>query len=51
MHGMDCQEVCLRGSTTLNPLIFQLAMLKMKLYVCKNLCENFRQIGQKKLKL
>ena len=21
-------------------------MLKMKLYVCRNLCENFRQIGQ-----
>ena len=39
----------LRGPTTQNRLIFQLCfiMLKMKLYVCRNLCENFRQIGQK----
>ena len=26
-------------------------MLKIKLYVCRNLCENFRQIGQKMKKL
>ena len=26
-------------------------MLKMKLYVCRNLCENFKQIGQKMKKL
>ena len=39
----------LRGSTTQNWLIFQFCflMLKIKLYVYKNLCENFRQIGQK----
>ena len=38
---------CLRISTTLNRLIFQLCfiMLKMKLYVCRNLCENFRQVA------
>ena len=43
----------LRGSATQNLLIFQLCftMLKMKLYVCRNLCENFRQIGQKMKKL
>ena len=43
----------LRGSATQNLLIFQLCftMLKMKLYVCKNFCENFRQIGQKMKKL
>ena len=28
-----------------------LFILKMKLYVCRNLCENFRQIGQKMKKL
>ena len=39
----------LRGSATQNCLIFRFCffMLKMKLYVCRNLCENFRQIGQK----
>ena len=39
----------LRGSTTLNRLIFQLCfiVLKIKLYVCRILCENFIQIGQK----
>ena len=26
-------------------------MLKIKLYVCRNLCENFKQIGQKMKKL
>ena len=36
----------LRGSTTQKSLIFQLAMLKIMLYVCKILCENFIQIGQ-----
>ena len=44
----------LRGSTTQNGLIFQFClffMLKIKLYVCRNLCENFRQIGQKMKKL
>ena len=43
----------LRGSTTLNSLIFQLCfiILKMKLYVCRNLCENFREIGRKMKKL
>ena len=43
----------LRGSATQNLLILQLCftMLKMKLYVCRNLCENFRQIGQKMKKL
>ena len=42
-----------RGSATLYRLIFQLCfiMLNMKLYVCRNLCENFRQIGQKMKKL
>ena len=39
----------LRGSANLNHLIFQLffIILNMKLYVCRNLCENFRQIGHK----
>ena len=39
----------LRGSATLNHIIFQLCfiILKMKLCVCRNLCGNFRQIGQK----
>ena len=39
----------LRNLTTQNRLIFQLCfiMLKMKLYLCRNLCGNFRQIGQK----
>ena len=39
----------LRGSTTQNRLIFQLCfiMLKIKLYVCRILCENFIQIGKK----
>ena len=39
----------LRGSAAQNRLLFQLLffMLKMKLYVYRNLCENFRQIGQK----
>ena len=43
----------LRGSATQNLLISQLCftVLKMKLYVCRNLCENFRQIGQKIKKL
>ena len=43
----------LRGSATENRLIFQLFffMLKMKLYVYRNLYENFRQIGQKMKKL
>ena len=43
----------LRGSATQNCLIFPFCffMLKMKLYVCRNLCENFRQIGQKMKKL
>ena len=43
----------LRGSATQNRLIFQLFffMPKMKLYVYRNLCENFRQIGQKMKKL
>ena len=43
----------LRGSTTQNCLIFPFCflMLKIKLYVCSNLCENFRQIGQKMKKL
>ena len=39
----------LRGTTTQNLLIFQLCfiMLKIKLYVCRILCENCIQIGQK----
>ena len=43
----------LRGSTTLNSSIFQLCIiiLKMKLYVCRNLCANFREIGRKMKKL
>ena len=43
----------LRGSTTQNWLIFQFCffMFKIKLYVCRNLCENFWQIGQKMKKL
>ena len=43
----------LRGSTTQNRLIFQLCfiMLKIKLYVCRILCENFIQIWQKIKKL
>ena len=43
----------LRGSATQNLLISQLCftVLKMKLYMCRNLCENFRQIGQKMKKL
>ena len=43
----------LRGSTTQNRQIFQLCfiMLKIKLYVCRILCENFTQIGQKMKKL
>ena len=43
----------LRGSTTLNSLIFQLCfiILKIKLYLCRNLCENFREIGRKMKKL
>ena len=43
----------LRGSTTQNWLIFQFCffMFKIKLCVCRNLCENFRQIGQKMKKL
>ena len=38
----------LRGSTTQKRLIFQLwfIMLKIVLYVCRILCENFIQIGQ-----
>ena len=43
----------LRGSATQNLLIFQLCFtaLKTKLYVYRNLCENFRQIGEKMKKL
>ena len=43
----------LRRSATQNLLISQLCftVLKMKLYVCRNLCEIFRQIGQKMKKL
>ena len=39
--------------TTQKRLIFQLCfiMIKMKLYLFRNLCENFRQIGQKVKKL
>ena len=53
-ESADFLEVLgLRGSTTQNRLIFQLCfiMLKIKLYVCKILCENFMQIGQKMKKL
>ena len=50
---IDVFKYFLRGSATQNLLIFQLCftMLKMKLYVCRNLCENFRQIRQKMKKL
>ena len=43
----------LRGSATQNRLIFQLCFImpKLKLYVCRILCENFSQIGQKMKKL
>ena len=43
----------LRGSATQNRLIFQLCFImpKIKLYVCRILCENFRQIGQKMKKV
>ena len=46
-------EVFLRGSATQNRLIFQLCFIipKIKLYVCRILCENFIQIGQKMKKL
>ena len=46
-------KILLRGSTTLNSLIFQLCfiILKMKLYVCRNLFENFREIRRKIKKL
>ena len=44
----NISSLILRGSTTQNRLIFQLCfiMLKIKLYVCRILCENFIQIGQ-----
>ena len=43
----------LRGSATQNRLIFQLCFImpKIKLYVCRILCENFIQIEQKMKKL
>ena len=49
MRQTSYNYVKLMGSDTLNRLVFQLCliMLKMKLYVCRNLCENFRQIGRK----
>ena len=41
------------GSATQNRLIFQLCFImpEIKLYVCRILCENFIQIGQKIKKL
>ena len=39
------------GYPKLSKFSILLFMLKMKLYVCRNLCENFRQIGQKMKKL
>ena len=41
------------GSATQNRLIFQVCFImpKIKLYVCRILCENFIQIGQKMKKL
>ena len=46
-------ERSLRRSATQNCLIFQLCFImpKIKLYVCRILCENFIQIGQKMKKL
>ena len=43
----------LRKTTTQNRQIFLLCfiMFKIKLYVCRILCENFIQIGQKMKKL
>ena len=47
---------CLRAPTTISPTQFShifdffVFMHNMKQYVCRNLCENFRQIG-KKMKL
>ena len=49
------QSACtpIRESATQNRLIFQLCFImpKIKLYVCRILCENFIQIGQKMKKL
>ena len=47
------QSDTLRGSATQNRLIFQLCFImpKINLYVCRILCENFIQIGQKMKKL
>ena len=47
------KSINLGGSTNQNRLIFQLCfiMLKIKLYVCRILCENCIQIGQKMKKL
>ena len=39
------------GYPKLSNFQFCFFMLKMKLHVCRNLCENFRQIGQKMKKL
>ena len=53
MHELHavCHPLKGIGYPKLSNFSFLLFMLKMKLYVCRNLCENFRQIGQKMKKL
>ena len=47
----------IQGSTTISTTLFShifdfsFSIHKMKQYVCRNLCENFTQIGQKMKKL